>query len=695
MRVATDVGGTFTDIVVFDDAVPESHGTIRVAKVDSTPPDFEAGVLRAIRKTGVEASGFDQFVHGSTVVINALLSRRGARTGLITTAGFRDVLEVARANRPDLFNFNFRKPPPFVPRHLRCEIAERVDYKGSVITPLALEEVAPLAAYFQEQKVGAVAVCFLHAYANPDHERQVATRLRELCPGISVLASHEITREWREYERTSTTVLSAYVHPLAHRYLGSLADKLQTAGLPGSPHIMQSNGGITTIESAAANPICMIESGPASGMLGALALGKMLGERNLIGLDVGGTTAKCSLVKDATPHVMNEYYIERTRTYPGYPIRTPVIDIVEIGSGGGSIAKFDAGGKLHVGPQSAGATPGPVAYGRGGVEPTTTDAHLLIGRINRRNFLGGEVTPDMDAVRTAFSKLGAALGVDAIEAARGVVRIANADLVSALKLVSINRGYDPRDFKLVAFGGGGPMHAVALASELLIPEIIVPINAAVFSAWGMLMSDLRRDYVRTRVVRLDAADPGELDAVFGEMSDTALAELQAEGVSRDRMVFERWADFRYKGQEHTVKVALPVEPVTKAAAAEWVERFHAEHAREYAFRLDAPVEIVNFHLVGKGLVHVPGLPRLAEAPAGEEPPEAGRRDVDFDQFGIHPTRIYIRDRLASGHVLAGPVVVEEPATTVVIPPGWQSRVDSLGNLRVTRVNQGQGELNAT
>ena len=694
MRVATDVGGTFTDIVVLDDAMPGSHGSIRVAKVDSTPPDFEAGVLNAIQKARVRASGVDQFVHGSTVVINALLSRRGAKTGLITTAGFRDVLEIARANRPDLFNFYFRKPPPFVPRHLRCEITERVDCKGSVITPLALEEVPPLAEYFRGQGVGAIAVCFLHAYANPDHERQVAEQLRELCPGISVLTSHEITREWREYERTSTTVLAAYVHPMAHRYLGSLADRLRAAGLRGRPNIMQSNGGITTIKSAAANPICMVESGPASGMLGALALGKMLGERNLIGLDVGGTTAKCSLIKDATPHVTNEYFIERTRTYPGYPIRTPVIDIVEIGSGGGSIAKLDAGGKLHVGPQSAGATPGPVAYGRGGTEPTTTDAHLLIGRINRENFLGGEVTPDMDAVKEAFSELGAALSVDANEAARGVVRIANADLVSALKLVSINRGYDPRDFKLVAFGGGGPMHAAALAGELRIPEVIVPINAAVFSAWGMLMSDLRRDYVRTRVVRLDAAEPDELEAVFGEMSDKALAELQADGVSPDRMVFERLAEFRYKGQEHTVKVALPVEPVTAAAATEWVERFHAEHARKYAFRLDMPVEVVNFHLVGMGLVDTPELPRLAEAPAGEEPPEAGRREGDFDELGVHPTRIYIRDRLSAGHMLVGPAVVEEPATSVVIPPGWQSRVDSLGNLRLTRVMQGQGVMKA-
>ena len=694
MRVATDVGGTFTDLVVFDDAMPGSHGTIRVAKVDSTPPEFEAGVLNVIGKAGVEASGFDQFVHGSTVVINALLSRRGARTGLITTAGFRDVLEIARANRPDLFNFYFRKPPPFVPRHLRREISERVDYKGAVITPLAHEEVATLAEYFKGQEVGAIAVCFLHAYANPDHERQVAARLRDLCPEISVLASHEITREWREYERTSTTVLAAYVHPLAHRYLGSLADKLQAAGLPGPPSIMQSNGGITTIELAAANPICMIESGPASGMLGTLMLGKMLGERNLIGLDVGGTTAKCSLIKDATLDVTNEYFIERTRTYPGYPIRTPVIDIVEIGSGGGSIARLDAGGKLHVGPQSAGATPGPVAYGRGGTEPTTTDAHLLIGRINQENFLGGEVTPDMDAVKAAFSELGAALKFDAVEAARGVVRIANADLVSALKLVSINRGYDPRDFKLVAFGGGGPMHAVALASELRIPEIIVPINAAVFSAWGMLMSDLRRDYVRTKVVRLDAAEHEELEAVFGEMSDMALAELLAEGVPLDRMVFERWADFRYKGQEHAVKVALPVEPITAATKADWVERFHTEHARKFSFRLDVQVEIVNFHLVGKGLVRAPGLPRLPEAPSGEEPPEAGRRETDFDQFGVHPTKIYNRDRLAAGHVLVGPVVVEEPATTVVIPPGWQTRVDSLGNLRVTQVNQAQGMMKA-
>lgn len=684
MRVATDVGGTFTDIVVFDEGASRPEDVIRVAKVDSTPPDFETGVLNAIHKAGADPSGFDHFVHGSTVVINALLSRRGAKTGLVTTAGFRDVLEIARGNRPDLFNFNFRKPPPFVPRRLRLEVTERIDYRGEVVTPLALEEVDALVDVFREEGVGAVAVCFLHSYANPDHERQVVNRIRTLAPGLSVLASHEITREWREYERTSTTVLSAYIHPVANRYLALLEQQLSAAGMPGRPNIMQSNGGIATIETAAANPICMIESGPASGMLGTLALGKALGEPNLIGFDVGGTTAKCALIENFTSHVTNAYMIERTRVSPGYPIRTPVIDIVEIGSGGGSIAWLDEGKKLHVGPESAGASPGPVAYGRGGTRPTTTDAQLLIGRIDADNFLGGEVVPAMDAVRAAFAGLGETLGIDAHEAARGVVRIANADMVKALKLVSINRGYDPRDFKLVAFGGGGAMHAVALAAELRIPEIIVPANAAVFSAWGMLMSDLRRDYVRTRVMRLDAADPAALDSVFAEMVTTASADFRADGVLEDRVVLERWADFRYKGQEHAVKVALPSGPATAAAVADWTDRFHAEHEREYAFRLDAPVEIVNFHIAGRGLVPAPEIPRLASAAAGKEPQADGMRQVDFDDLGIHLARIYVRHRLAAGHVLLGPAVVEEPATTLIVPPGWRVRVDEFGNLRVTR-----------
>ncbi|MCC5974208.1 MAG: hydantoinase/oxoprolinase family protein [Rubellimicrobium sp.] len=684
MRVATDVGGTFTDIVVFDETAARPEDVIRVAKVDSTPPDFETGVLNAIRKAGADPSCFVHFVHGSTVIINALLSRRGAKTGLVTTAGFRDVLEIARGNRPDLFNFNFRKPPPFIPRRLRLEITERIDYRGAVVIPLALEEVDALVDVFRQEDVGAVAVCFLHAYANPDHEKRVVERIRALAPGLSVLASHEITREWREYERTSTTVLSAYIHPVANRYLALLEQKLSAAGLPGRPNIMQSNGGIATIQTAAANPICMIESGPASGMLGAVALGKALGEPNLIGLDVGGTTAKCSLIESYTPNVTSAYVIERTRISPGYPIRTPVIDIVEIGSGGGSIAWLDEGGKLHVGPESAGASPGPVAYGRGGTQPTTTDAHLMIGRIHADSFLGGEVIPAMDAVRAAFAELGESLGVDAHEAARGVVRIANADMVKALKLVSINRGYDPRDFKLVAFGGGGAMHAVALANELRIPEIIVPTNAAVFSAWGMLMSDLRRDYVRTRVIRLDAADAAEFDDVFAEMVATAASDFRDDGVSEDRVVIERWADFRYKGQEHTVKVALPGGAVTAAAVADWTDRFHTEHDRAYSFRLVAPVEIVNFHVSGRGLVAAPQIPRIAPAPEGEEPQADATRQVDFDEGGIHSARIYARHRLAAGHVLVGPAVVEEPATTLIVPPGWRARVDEFGNLRVTR-----------
>ena len=472
MRIATDVGGTYTDLVYYE----PGSGAFGVVKTDTTPPGFERGVLDAVRKAGCPIEAVDFFAHGTTVVINALTERRGAKTALITTQGFRDVLEIARGTRPDLYNFRFSKPPPFVPRYLRQEVRERVSYKGEILTPLHPEDLDPLVERFRAENVEAIAICFLHAYANHTHEAAAAARLRTLWPEVSVIASHEITREWREYERTSTAVLSAYVKPLAASYLSSLETSLTEDGFRGQIFVMQSNGGIATLPATRLNPISMVESGPVGGMLGAMALGRLINQTNLIALDIGGTTAKCTLIKDGQARITTEYKIGWTRTNPGYPIKTPVIDIVEIGSGGGSVAWVDAAGSLHVGPRSAGASPGPAAYGRGGTEPTTTDANLLTGRINPDEFGGDEMTADFNNLRRAFASLSERLGVSVEDAARGVIRIANANMVNALKLVSVNRGQDPRDFALVAFGGGGPMHATALAKELGIPKVIIPIH---------------------------------------------------------------------------------------------------------------------------------------------------------------------------------------------------------------------------
>jgi N-methylhydantoinase A len=678
MRVATDVGGTFTDLVYFDEET-ERSGAV---KVDTTPPDFERGVIDGLRKSGLDTSEIELFAHGTTVVINALTERRGAKTGLVTTRGFRDVLEIARGNRPDLYNFYFSKPKPFVPRYLRKEVDERLDHKGEVLVPLNPESLEPVADFFREEGVEAVAVCFVHSYANPTHELEAARVLEGLLPGVSVVPAHHITREWREYERTNTTVLSAYVHPAANGYLDSLERKLDRDGFGGRLFVMQSNGGSATVRAARSNPITMVESGPVGGVLGAAALGELIGEPNIITLDIGGTTAKCSLVQDGEVRVDTEYKIERSRTNPGYPIQTPVIDIVEIGNGGGSIAWIDEAGGLHVGPRSAGALPGPAAYGRGGEEPTTTDANLLAGRIDPDYFLGGEISPHMDNVRKALGRLADELGSSIEETARGVIRLANANMVNALKLVSLNRGHDPQDFSLVAFGGGGPMQAAFLAEELRIRKVVVPTDCAVFSAWGMLRTDLRRDYVRTRVTRLDSASVEEVGEAFQELQRAAAEEFGDDGVRPERLAFNRYADMRYQGQEHTVKVPFPAGEIETEELSEAVRRFHEAHERQYAFRLDSPVEMVNYHLAAYGAVQKPEVAALGRTGRSAGDAIKGHRKVDFDAHGVHQADIYDRALLEPEVEFSGPAVVEEPATTIVVLPGHKVVVDDYGNLHI-------------
>ncbi|MDR3512498.1 MAG: hydantoinase/oxoprolinase family protein [Caulobacteraceae bacterium] len=678
LRVASDVGGTFTDLVFCEiDPTTGAATSIRTVKSDTTPPDFEVGVLNAMAKGQVAAQDMAFFAHGSTVVINAVTERKGVKTGLITTKGFRDVLEIARGNRPDLFNFNFRKPKPFVERHLRLEIPERTNHKGEITLEADLSGLPAILDHFRAEGVRAVAIAFLHAYANPLNEACVAAEVRRLWPEVSVLASHEISREWREYERTSTVVLSAYVHPIAETYIENLERKLAEAGSPVRPYMMQSNGGIATVEAAKRNPIAMVESGPASGIFAAAFLGRMIGAPNLIVLDVGGTTAKCALIEQGEVKVTTEYYVERDRKTPGYPIQTPVSEIVEIGNGGGSIAWADAGGKLHVGPQSAGASPGPAAYGRGGEKPTTTDANLVLGRIDPSSFVGGELEPDWAAVDRAFSPLGAELGLSRAELARGIVRIANANMVNALRLVSTNKGYDPRDFVLMAFGGGGGMHAVALAEDLRVPRVIVPVNSSVFSSWGMLLTDLRRDYIQTRLLPLTADQAPGLRAAFDDLRRQALADFgddAAGGVG-----FEHFVDLRYQGQEHTVKVPVPTADDGTIDVPALIARFHAAHEKRFTYRLDNPVQLVTFHAIATVAVPKPALPKRAVTGAGIEAARLPSREVDFDRHGVHLAAIYDGSRLEPGMTLAGPAVVQEPSVTLVISPGHVLTVDEYGD----------------
>jgi N-methylhydantoinase A len=670
--MATDIGGTFTDLVALD----EESGKITLAKAPSTPPEFQRGLAETIRKSGLEPRAVAFFVHGTTVVINALTERKGAPTALVTTRGFRDVLEITRANRPDMYNLRFEKQPAFVPRHLRFEVDERVGYKGDVVKPLDEGSVRAAADRIKSLGVRAVAVCFLHSYANPANEARCAEMLEELLPGVLVTPSHAITQEWREYERTSSAVLNSYVRPVASHYIDSLFQDLRKLEMAGSLNVMKSNGGMASFDFGKEQPIHMIESGPVGGVVGALAIGLEIGERNLITLDIGGTTAKTSLVEGAEVKVTTEYRIEQDAKKAGYPVKVPVVDIVEIGAGGGSIAWFDQIGTLRVGPRSAGAVPGPASYSQGGTEPTVTDANLLLGRINPGYFLGGEMPLSVERARKATETVASKMGMPVHEVARGIVRLANASMVNAIKLVSVRKGHDPREYVLVAFGGGGPMHATALARELHIRKVIIPPAPGEFSAWGMLTTDYKQDFSRTAVLRATDEAMSAVYRRYDELERDALLFFKREGFEADNVITARAADMRYAGQEHTVRVPIPNGQL---ALADVAARFHERHESAYMFRLDAPVEFVNLHLTG--MVRVPNPDLKSFAPrAANGSARKGRRTVDFDQDGIHEAVLYERGRLALDEEVKGPAIVEEEASTTVIYPGQRARLDGIGTL---------------
>lgn len=682
IRVATDVGGTFTDLVYFETDNATGRQTVRTAKSDTTPPNFEQGVLNVLAKAEVDPADIAFFAHGTTVVINALTERKGAKTALITTEGFRDVLEIARGNRPDFFNLQYVKPQSFVPRYLCREVPGRIAYTGEERTPLDLSGLPAILEDFRAEGVEAIAICLLHAYADPRHEQAVAAEVRRLWPEVSVVASHQITREWREYERASTTVLSAYVQPVASRYLGRLEDGLASKDFGGQLYVMQSNCGVDTLSATREIPITMVESGPASGFWGAAELGRIIGEKNVLALDIGGTTAKCSLIENGHVKIMTDYWIERDRTASGYPIMVPVVDLVEIGNGGGSIAWVDDFGKLHVGPQSAGALPGPAAYARGGTQATTTDANLALGRIDKDYFCGGTITADMAAVDGALNALAEKLGLSPIEAARGILRIANNNMINALKLVSLNRGHDPRDFTLVAFGGGGAMHAVALATELGMKKVVIPRGASVFSAWGMMMSDLRRDFFVSRLIEPGEGRAAALEALLHETKERAVSQFVAEGVDAGKVKLVAFVKCRYQNQEHAVEVEFQGGRVDAASIAAMIDTFHTAYEREYTYRLDAPVEIVGLHLVASAEVGKLEMNALPTTGATLDQAVKSRRDVDYALEGVHEATIYDLAKLEPGMRFDGPAILEDSGTTVVIHPGNRVSIDAYGNTHI-------------
>ena len=681
LRVATDIGGTFTDLVYVT-----ADGKVGTGKSHTTPAQFEKGVMDVIEANHISPGEFVSFVHGTTIVINAITERKGAKTALITTEGFRDILEIGRGNRPDFFNLEYRKPKPFVPRYLRREVPERTNYKGIETKPLDLSALPGILGDFRAEGVEAIAVCLINSYANPAHEQAVLARIKELWPEVSVVASYQIAREWREYERTNTAVMSAYVQPIAHRYLDRLTGCLTQAGMRCTPYIMQSNCGVDTVKNARQIPITMVESGPASGVWGAAALGRLTGDLNCIAIDVGGTTAKCGLITKGEVKLNSNYLIERTETSGGYPITVPVVDLVEIGNGGGSIAWVDEYQRLHVGPQSAGAVPGPVSYGTGGTEATTTDASLALGYINPNYFCGGIQVADMAAVDRALGTLAEVLKVTRQEAARGIVRIANNNMVNAIKLISVNRGHDPRDFSLIAFGGGGGMHACALARELSIKQVIIPKLSGVFSAWGMLLSDLRRDYLQTQIVELCEEGAGQMQRDLARLEEGAIQEYASEAIDRARVHFLRYGRCRYQNQEHSVEIALPDGAIRAEQIGMIRERFKTDFEQEYTYRLEAPVELVGYHLIAIATVDKLKPEKAPTTGRRIEETKKGIREVDFIEAGIHAAALYNGEALEPGMTLTGPAIIEESGTTVVVPPDVPCTIDDYGNYRIQMPN---------
>jgi N-methylhydantoinase A len=672
--VGVDVGGTFTDAVLYDDTAQ----SVRYAKAPSTPGDPTQGVLAALERLQVPLEGVQRLVHGVTIGTNAILERKGAQVWMLTTAGFRDVLEIARTNRPVLYDISTLKTPPIIPRTRTLEVHERLFYDGRVRTPLdeaevraALETVAQRA----DGRPGALAICFLHSYANGAHEQAAARIARERLPEWFVCTSAEVLPQYREYERFNTAALNAYIGPLMSRYLGLLRQRLAERGYRREVFIMTSNGGVATAERAARLPISTVLSGPAGGVAAALHLGAQVGERNLITCDMGGTSTDVCLIEELKVPVTHEQFIAE------FANRTPQIEINAVGAGGGSIAWLDAGDILMVGPQSAGAEPGPAGYGMGGAEPTVTDANLALHRLAPGARLGGRIVLDEALALAALERLRARLPAlaDAPALAEGIVRIAVARMVSAIKQISIAKGFDPRDFALVAYGGAGPMHAAFIAEELEMERILVPLGPGNFAAFGSLISDLRHDHVLTRTLNTRQATFADVEAVFAELEAEGRAGLLAEGVAESAITTARALGMRYLGQSWELAVPLP----PGIAGMEAVEAAFGEvHERRFGHRSGEPAEIVNFRLAAIGLVGKPALPPWA-VEGTVESAVRGRRDVYFGG-AYHDVAIFDRMRLPAGGRLAGPAVIEEGGATTVVPPGWRIAVLETGDLLMER-----------
>ena len=675
-----DVGGTFTDIALWD----EVRQRLTVLKLPSVPADPAEGILAGIRaiaaRDGVSPAALGFVAHGTTVATNALLEKKGARTALLTTRGFRDLLEIARQKRPDLYDLQVDKPPALVPRPWRLEAGERLLADGTVREKLQEADVAAAVAALRAapEAMEALAICFLYSFLDPAHERRAAELVQAHLPGLYVALSCDVSPEFREYERLSTTVLNAYLGPLIGRYVRRFAERVRELGVAGAPYINQSNGGIISVAEAAVRPVRTLLSGPAAGVMGAAWVASQAGIDTIITFDMGGTSTDVARVEGGVPRIAAE------RTIDGYPVRIPALEIESVGAGGGSLAWVDSGGALKVGPRSAGAAPGPACYGRGGERPTVTDANVVLGRLSSSHLLDGDMRLEPALAERAIAALGRELGLEPLQAARGIVSVVQANMLAAIRLVSVRKGYDPRGATMVAFGGAGPLHAAALARDLGVARVLVPRAPGILCALGLLVEPLRFDLVRTRVELLDALGVAELGAAFAELEREAEAWLDREGVPAGRRRLVRALDMRYLGQNFELLVAAPAE-LWGGDLGALRQAFLREHARVYGHGAeDDAIQVVSYRLTALGEPGALTLPRLPPAPdASPAAARAGERPVYFDEAGgFVSTPVYRRELLRAGHRLDGPAIVEQMDSTTVLLPGQWAAIDEQANIHI-------------
>lgn len=677
-RIGVDSGGTFTDVCLFDD----SSGKVEVWKVSSTPEDPSQGIAQGVEegvgRIGAAAAEIGYFGHGTTVGTNALIQHRGVRTGLITTEGFGDLLEIGRQKRPDLYDLQVDKSPVLVARDLRLEVPERIRHDGTVETVLDEQALREAVRALRDAGVESVAVCFLYGFVRTEHEATARRIVAEEFPEAFACASHEVAPEFREYERMSTAVVNAYLGPVMQGYIRRLAQRLSELGVKAAPHLTQSNGGVIGFEQAARLPVRTVLSGPSTGVVAAQAVGRMAGIDNLITFDMGGTSTDVALLAGGVCRLASEAVVH------GYPIKAPMLDIHTVGAGGGSIAYVDSGGLLKVGPRSAGASPGPVCYDRGNDEPTVTDANVVLQTLNPTHLLAGRMPVRQDLAKQAIARIAERLGMDMMTTAQGIVSVVTANMARAIRVISVQRGHDPRDYALVAFGGAGPLHAARLAKELDIGRIVVPRNPGILCALGLLLTDLRADFATTRLQTLANAAREDMERVFADLSRQAEAWFAEEGIGPDAQRLTRTVDMRYAGQNYELPVPLPDGEISALTLDRLAEGFADIHKRMYGFVAEGePVQLVTFRLEAAGVVR-----KAAFQPHKERGPDAsaaivGRREVWLPEAGgFVACPVYDREKLEAGNRVDGPAIIEQMDTTTVILPGMAARVESYLNLIV-------------